>query len=565
MYKKPPDEERTNEYPDIIYPAHRRKRLASTSKQAPNKSSSNTFYADEHPEIPRVKRASLQLDKEPATSSHAAGFLQNVDDEEEVVSEKITRIDKQKAVTHRRSSSTNAFSPDSRSRQLHRAKSPASSRQAPSDKTLLSSLYRLGQMGQNRIFLVSCVIALILAVSAQIFAGFNHNHIPVTLSSSGTTQTTQVPTANQIPPGAHKLVIIPQDKDHPAPPVLATSAYLLDADSGNTLYAYNPFMRLPMLSTTKLMTASLAVQSGNLDQKITITSAMSSDISKLSADSALFGVKKGETYTLRDLLYGLLFVSGNDAAIAIADGLDGNLQNFVAQMNQKAHQLGMYDTHFVNPHGLLDPGQYSCAHDLAILGKYSMSLPLLHNISGQNSYHIPAGGNHPERFLINENQFMWWYPGVDGGKTGYDGAKDFIQVMSVTRNNHHLIGVVMHTNDWWTDMRDLMNWGFDSFTWISPRDVDANQHPIPYDNLWNYFASDTQTVTIPTADKGRYYVYTGYSISGPIMAYFDKNGGLGKFGYPIKMPVAATAIITSQQFQHATIQCNTANGLCQTI
>ena len=99
-------------------------------------------------------------------------------------------------------------------------------------------------------------------------------------------------------------------------------------------------MRLPMLSTTKLMTASLAVEQGNLDQQITITNAMSNDISQLSADSALFGVKKGETYSLRELLYGLLFVSGNDAAIAIADALGGNVQNFVAQMNQKARHLG---------------------------------------------------------------------------------------------------------------------------------------------------------------------------------------------------------------------------------
>ena len=562
MYKKPPDEERTNEYPDIIYPAQRRHRRASNSKQSSRKQPPNTFYADEHPEIPRVKRASLQIDKEPATSSYVAGFIQDVSDEEEDISEKITRTDKQKAVAYRRSSSSKAFSPEPKSKQLHRATSQTKSRQAHDGKTLLNRIHRLSR---SRIFLIACAIALILLVSTQIFGSFNRNHTPVTFSSSGKMQATQLPVANPMPPDAHKLVIIPQDTDHPAPPVWATSAYLLDVDSGNTLYAYNPFMRLPMLSTTKLMTASLAVESGNLDQKITISAAMSHDISQLSADSALFGIKKGETYTLRDLLYGLLFVSGNDAAIAIADSLDGNLQNFVAQMNQKAHQLGMYDTHFVNPHGLLDPGQYSCAHDLAILGKYSMSLPLLHNISGQNSYHIPAGGNHPERFLINENQFMWWYPGVDGGKTGYDGDKDFIQVMSVTRNNHHLIGVVMHTNNWWTDMRDLMNWGFDSFTWISPRDVDANQHPIPYDSLWNYFASDTQTVTIPSANKGRYYVYTGYSISGPIMTYFNKNGGLAKFGFPIKMPVTTTTSITSQQFQHATIQCDVSTGLCQTI
>jgi D-alanyl-D-alanine carboxypeptidase len=356
---------------------------------------------------------------------------------------------------------------------------------------------------------------------------------------------------------------VPQDTDHPAPPVFATSAYLLDADTGITLYAYNPFMHLPMLSTTKLMTASLAVEQGNLDQKITITGAMNSGINQLSTDSALFGIKKGETYTLRDLLYGLLFVSGNDAAIAIADALGGNVPNFVARMNQRAYQLGMYDTHFVNPHGLLETGQFSSAHDLALLGRYSMSLPVLHNISSEKAYHIPKGGNHPERFLINENQFMWWYPGVDGGKTGYDGYKDFIQIISCTRNHHHLIGVVMHTKDWWTDMRDLMNWGFDSFTWLSPRDVEVNQHPIPFDYLWNYFAGDTKDVTIPTAGHGRYYIYTGFSITGLIMAYFDKNGGIKKFGYPAKLPLVSSDQITSQQFEHGTIQCNLATGLCQ--
>ena len=556
MYKKPPDEDRTREYPEITYPAQRRKRPVATYKQP-----SNAFHADEHPEIPRVRRASLNLDNQPTNPSPGSEFIQDVADDEDVISQNITRTDKISVTANRRSSSSTVYSPPSSSRQLHRAKSPAGTRQLHSQSPFFT---RLQPLSQSRIFITCCVIVLII-ISAQIFVNLNHNHTAFTLSTLGNTLTKQAPTKGQIPASAHKLVIIPQDTDHPAPPVLATSAYLLDADTGTTLYAYNPFLHLPMLSTTKLMTASLAVEQGNLDQRITITNAMSNDISQLSADSALFGVKKGETYTLRDLLYGLLFVSGNDAAIAIADALGGNLHNFVAQMNQKASQLGMYDTHFVNPHGLLDNGQYSSAHDLALLGRYSMSLPVLHSISGQNAYHIPAGGNHPERFLINENQFMWWYPGVDGGKTGYDNSKDFIQVMSVTRNQHHLIGVVMHTNNWWTDMRDLMNWGFDSFTWISPRDVDLNQHPIPYDYLWNYFARDTKDTTIPTSDKGRYYIYTGFTITGPIMTYFDKNGGLTKFGYPTRMPTSSGVQIISQQFEHATIQCNVATGLCQII
>jgi D-alanyl-D-alanine carboxypeptidase len=404
------------------------------------------------------------------------------------------------------------------------------------------------------------ILALILLILTPIIVNVSRSSTTVYQNGTSGAQTG----IQQVALNTHELIILPQDTDHPAPPVFAQSAYLLDADTGATLYAYNPFMHLPMLSTTKLMTASLAVLQGNLDQKITINAAMEHDISQLSADSALFGVKKGETYTLRDLLYGLLFVSGNDAAIVIADTLAGNLTNFVAEMNSKAHQLGMYDTHFMNPHGLLQEGQYSSAHDLVILGRYSMSLPTLHKISGQTVYQIPKGGNHPLRVLLNENQFLWWFPGTDGGKTGYDGQSDFIQVMSVTHNHHHLIGVVMHTNDWWTDMRDLMNWGFDSFQWISPHDLDSPSNPIPYDTLWNYFARDKKENTIPTADHGRYYIYTGYSISGPIMTYFDKHSGLKTFGYPVKLPAVTNGPGISQQFQHATIQCNLTTNVCQT-
>jgi D-alanyl-D-alanine carboxypeptidase len=153
---------------------------------------------------------------------------------------------------------------------------------------------------------------------------------------------------------------------------------------------------------------------------------------------------------------------------------------------------------------------------------------------------------------------------VDGGKPGYDGASNFVQVISVTRNNHHLIGVTMHTNDWWTDMRDLMNWGFDSFNWVSPYLVDL-QHPIPYDTLWNFFVKDKKENTIPTANGGRYYIYTGYSISGPIMTYFDKSGGLKKLGYPIALPKVPDGQTISQQFEHGTIQCNISTTVCQTV
>lgn len=361
----------------------------------------------------------------------------------------------------------------------------------------------------------------------------------------------------------HELVITPQDTDHPPPPVYATSAYLLDANTGATLYAHNPFMHLPMMSTTKLMTALLAVEQGKLDQPITINSAIANDISHLSADSTVFGLKKGETYTLQDMLYALLLPSGNDAAIAIADTLGGNQQHFVDEMNQRARQLGLYDTHYMNPHGLLQTGQYSSARDLAILGRYVLNIPIIHKISGTETYDIPKTSQHPDHPVLNGNQFLFWYPGVDGGKPGYDGASNFVQVISVTRNGHHLIGVTMHTNNWWTDMRDLMNWGFDNFTWVSPHDLDSMQNPIPYDYLWNYFASDKKENTITTAD-GRYYIYTGYIVSDPILSYFDLAGGLQHFGYPVSLQIATSSTAISQHFEKSTIQCDLATKQCTT-
>ena len=399
------------------------------------------------------------------------------------------------------------------------------------------------------------------AIRAQIRPGASSTSSGLT---SGPSSSSSSASSASLPINPHELIITPEDSDHPAPPVYATAAYLLDADTGATLYAHNPFMHLSMLSTTKLMTAILAVEQGNPDQVITITPAIDHDVSQLSGDSALFGLKKGETYTLRDLLYGLLLVSGNDAAIAIADTIGGDLPHFVAKMNQRAQQLGLYDTHYMNPHGLLETGQYSSARDLAVLGRYAFSLPLIHQISGSEQYHITKTVYHTEHYVVNGNQFLWWYPGVDGGKTGYDGQYDFVQVVSATRNHHHLIGVTVHTVNWWTDMRDLMNWGFDSFQWISPYDVDF-QHPIPFDYLWNYFTADKKENTIPISNQGRYYVYTGFSISGLILSYFDHGGGLQKFGYPESMATVASTLTINQTFEHATIQCNLTTRQCITV
>jgi D-alanyl-D-alanine carboxypeptidase len=576
MPKTPPQEE---EQPEYSRPGTNTNRHQAGNSRRPRQP--YQYHDDEHPEIPRIRRASLYLDDYTYPSrpqerpTRTSRFLDEEEDDAITPTlKKNTRMKRQERQSYiieedeeewgyqaEIPRSTSKITVSKRKRpDIYEPPPQAHPRIHKRNKAALG-IFQVSR--QNRMWLLVGITGLltliILSVISQGIQGYDH----ITLLGSNAGQDNGTGSGNTVQSAnSHQIAITPSNTTHPAPPVYATSAYLLDANTGATLYAHNPFEHLPMLSTTKLMTALLAVEHGNPDQSVTITPAIANDINNLSADSSLMGIKKGETYTLRDLLYGAMLVSGNDAATAIADAIGGTEQNFVAMMNQRAKQLGMNDTHYMNPHGLMTDGHYSCAHDLAIIGKYAMANPLLHQITGTKEYNITASGQHAAHDLFNGNQFLWWYPGVDGGKPGWDGDTNFIQVVSVTRNGHHLIGVTMHTNDWWTDMRDLMNWGFNSFTWISPYNVDL-QHPIPYDNLWNFFVKDKQDIAIPTPDKGRYYVYTGYTISGMILNYFDQKGGLRHFGYPESLPTMLNDTVVTERFDHGSIQCDTVNKACK--
>ncbi len=504
------------------------------------------FHSDEHPEIPKVRRASLYLDPHSSSSRHPATRASGNE------AESIHHV------------------PASR-----RQKKPYEDRERPSkplNKVVMSPRQR-PPVGTPRYYRqqtlgpFSWLPQFVRRQNWRTIGGLTAAFLIVSLLTS-TLLHTQAAGFILIPGGTnatdpHKLAITPVNSDHPAPPVYAQAAYLLDAVTGKPLYAHNPLAHLPIMSTTKLMTALLAVEHGNLDQTVTINGQIANDIKQLSPDSSIINLKAGESYTLRQLMYGLLLASGNDAAIAIADTIGGSYANFIAMMNQKAAALGLHDTHFMNPHGLQEPNHYSSAHDLAIIGLNSLSNPTIRQISGTFTYHIDQSLQHPAHDFFNGNQFMWWYPGVDAGKPGFDAATNFVQVVSCIRNNHHLIGVTIHTVDWWTDMRDLMNWGFNTYTWLSPHDLNTPDHPIPYANLWNNFARDKKENTIPTADNGRYYIYTGYSITGDIENFFDKNGGLATFGFPLSQPGDIGDNTLRQRFEHGIIQCNSQSKQCQ--
>ncbi len=251
----------------------------------------------------------------------------------------------------------------------------------------------------------------------------------------------------------------------PPPVVTARAAYVFDADLGFTYYGKSADTELPMASCTKIMTALLAVERGSLDQTV-----------KVGADAAAFatpgnsymGLSAGEQLPLRDLLYGLMLPSGNDAAMAIADAIGGSEQHFVALMNQRAQQLGLTHTHFANPHGLSAPGHYTTARDLAVLAGVAMKNPTLVQITSTAHYSIAATATHKAYELETGDDLLAGarspYPGAIGVKPGFTGDAGYCQAFAAIRHGHLIVGVVLGEPSWQVrivDMRKLLDWGFE--------------------------------------------------------------------------------------------------------
>src|SRR5260221_641463 len=254
MYKKPPEDDEPREYPEFTYPA-RRRRQAITPQQPPV-----CHRTDEHPEVPKVRRASLYYYKSQ-TRRPSRPALDGEKDEQDTDAKASRRM----VTPDRRPSSPAA--PSSSARRSQHTHTRTRTRPVRSRRPISASLQ---QLSRNPAVMIIATIALIILIIAPIITYFGRSHATVPAGASSSTSTNQqTPVVGQAPANARELIIVPRDTDHPPPPVFATSAYLLDAGTGETLYAYNPFMHLPMLSTTKLMTASLAVEQGNLDERIT--------------------------------------------------------------------------------------------------------------------------------------------------------------------------------------------------------------------------------------------------------------------------------------------------------
>lgn len=254
----------------------------------------------------------------------------------------------------------------------------------------------------------------------------------------------------------------------------AKSYALVEQSAGRLLTGKNENARLPMASTTKIMTALLAVESGRLDSTVTVSEEA------VKVEGSSIGLKAGEKITLRDLVYGLMLESGNDAANAIAISLDGSIAGFADKMNQKAASLGLSNTHFMNPSGLDNAQHYTSALDLARLAAYAMENSEFEKIVSTKKIRITYDGMKNGRTLVNHNRLLNCYEGAIGVKTGFTKKCGRCLVSCAKRDGVCLVSVTLNDPNDWDDHTELLNYGFGLlkgvrlFDLVSPPSVTAN-------------------------------------------------------------------------------------------
>lgn len=264
---------------------------------------------------------------------------------------------------------------------------------------------------------------------------------------------------------AHAVETPPRESiEYPVLPVLrdvggvsAKSAVLIDANSGQVLYEKDASVRLPMASTTKIMTALCALELADADTLITV------DARAVGVEGSSIYLREKEQLTLLQLLYALLLASANDAAVAIAIGTAGSVEAFADHMNQKAASLGLENTHFENPHGLDSEQHYTTARELALIAREVLKHPLLRTICATKKITIPQAEAQGVRMLINHNKMLRYYDGAIGVKTGFTKKSGRCLVSAAERDGLTLIAVTLCAPDDWNDHTRMLDAGFAAY------------------------------------------------------------------------------------------------------
>ncbi|WP_416197942.1 MAG: serine-type D-Ala-D-Ala carboxypeptidase [Sporanaerobacter sp.] len=251
------------------------------------------------------------------------------------------------------------------------------------------------------------------------------------------------------------LVFISSYSFATVPEIKAESAILMDAKSGRILYSFNPHEKLPMASTTKIMTALIAIEEGDMEDIVEIGKE------SVGIEGSSIYLYENEKISLKDLLYGLMLRSGNDASVAIGNYIGGDLKKFINMMNDKAKDIGAINTSFVNPNGLDAENHYTTAYDLALITREALKHEKFKEIVKTKIYIANRDKNN---YFYNKNKTLWQYEGGDGVKIGYTKRSGRCLVSSATREGMQIIAIVLNDGDWFNDCYKMLDYGFENYS-----------------------------------------------------------------------------------------------------
>ena len=237
----------------------------------------------------------------------------------------------------------------------------------------------------------------------------------------------------------------------------AESAILIAAEDGSVLAQKNAHTRMGMASTTKILTALVALEHLELDDTVKIPKEA------VGIEGSSVYLAEGEELTVRELLLALMLASANDAAVALAIAACGDVESFVEKMNDYAARMGLENTHFTNPHGLNDDGHYTTAYELALIAKRALENEVLRDIVSTYKATVRYCGKKGGRVLVNHNKMLKLYSGAIGLKTGFTKATGRCLVSAAQRDGLTLIAVTLNASDDWNDHIRMLNFGFEHY------------------------------------------------------------------------------------------------------
>ncbi len=289
----------------------------------------------------------------------------------------------------------------------------------------------------------------------------------------------------------------------------AQSAILINADTFSVIYSKNAEQRLPMASTTKIMTGLLLAEQNSDDRIITTTKEM------VYVEGSSMGLKVGDTVSFGDLLYGIMLPSGNDAANTAAIAISGSVDKFSQKMNSKAHELGLHNTNFVTPSGLDADGHFTTAYDLSVITAYALRNESFAKAAAAKSKTVTISGK--QATLTNHNKLLKMYEGVIGVKTGFTKRSGRCLVSAAKRGNTTLIAVTLNDKNDWQDHINMLDFGFENLedTLIFPKC--SNKLPI-LASTENYVELEFEPLNIGVGaqDNIEYKVFLPQVVTAPI-------------------------------------------------